>query len=46
MPVYSMTGFATAVAKLPGSDGAAGAVTVDVRSVNGRFLDLSFRLPD
>ena len=46
MPVYSMTGFATAVAKLPGSDGATGAVTVDVRSVNGRFLDLSFRLPD
>ncbi len=26
--------------------GAAGSVTVELRSVNGRFLDLSFRMPD
>jgi uncharacterized protein (TIGR00255 family) len=49
-----MTGFATASAGMggtsPGSGVAepstAGAVTVDVRSVNGRFLDLSLKLPD
>lgn len=46
MSVYSMTGYATAVAALPGPDGSAHAVTVDIRSVNGRFLDLSFRLPE
>ena len=46
MSVYSMTGFATAVAALPGPDGSTHSVTVDVRSVNGRFLDLSFRLPE
>jgi len=42
MTVYSMTGYATALAEGPLSD----AVTVDARSVNGRFLDLSLRLPD
>lgn len=36
MSVYSMTGFASAI----------GAVAVEVRSVNSRFLDLSLRLPD
>jgi uncharacterized protein (TIGR00255 family) len=36
--VYSMTGFATA--KLPTG------LTLDIRSVNSRFLDLSFKLPD
>ena len=47
MPIYSMTGYATAQ--------AAGAVTdasapprlgVEIRSVNSRFLDLSFRLSE
>lgn len=42
MPVYSMTGYATASAPGAGST----AATVDARSVNGRFLDPSFRLPD
>jgi uncharacterized protein (TIGR00255 family) len=50
MPVYSMTGYASATVGAGGSpDGAgvAGAgVTVEMRSVNGRFLDLAFRLPD
>jgi uncharacterized protein (TIGR00255 family) len=43
MAVYSMTGYANAAA-----EAAAGgaAVTVEARSVNGRFLDLALRLPD
>jgi len=43
MAVYSMTGYASAA-----SEPAAGAVAVSVeaRSVNGRFLDLALRLPD
>lgn len=49
MPVYSMTGFGSAT-RSPGADGVSGdgggAVTVDLRSVNGRFLDLALRLPD
>jgi uncharacterized protein (TIGR00255 family) len=55
MPVYSMTGFASAAGEPPSPTGSAGgpvgasasaAVTVELRSVNGRFLDLGFRLPD
>ena len=50
MSVYSMTGFAQAT-RAPAADesgaGRAGAaVTVEARSVNSRFLDLAFRLPD
>ncbi|UXH76971.1 YicC/YloC family endoribonuclease [Roseateles amylovorans] len=51
MPVYSMTGYASATA-LPTNTGetpnlgSAVGVTVEARSVNGRFLDLSFRMPD
>lgn len=51
MAVYSMTGFASAAAgtanvseDTAGSGGAQ--VLVEMRSVNGRFLDLSLRLPD
>ncbi len=53
MPVYSMTGYASA------QQGSAAATSetetksaptrrlgVEIRSVNSRFLDLSFRLPD
>jgi uncharacterized protein (TIGR00255 family) len=36
--VYSMTGFATAT--LPTG------LSIDIRSVNSRFLDISFKLPD
>jgi uncharacterized protein (TIGR00255 family) len=43
MAVYSMTGYANAAAEA--SESAAG-VTVEARSVNGRFLDLALRLPD
>ena len=38
-----MTGYASAASE-PGV--SAGAVTVEARSVNGRFLDLALRLPD
>jgi uncharacterized protein (TIGR00255 family) len=49
MPVYSMTGYASASSQA--SDDAesstdAAGVTVELRSVNGRFLDLALRLPD
>jgi uncharacterized protein (TIGR00255 family) len=50
MAVYSMTGFASATATaVPGAEDATtshSAVTVEMRSVNGRFLDLALRLPD
>jgi uncharacterized protein (TIGR00255 family) len=50
MAVYSMTGYGSAsagAAQSPenGTASAAG-VTVEMRSVNGRFLDVGFRLPD
>jgi uncharacterized protein (TIGR00255 family) len=46
MAVYSMTGYASAAAAGAAEDAAASAVSVEARSVNGRFLDLVFRLPD
>ena len=53
MPVYSMTGYANAVAGVPeGSEktvataSSTAGVAIELRSVNGRFLDLSMRLPD
>ena len=52
MAVYSMTGFALAsqgpgnAAEDPPSRTPNSAVTVEARSVNSRFLDLGFRLPD
>ena len=39
--ILSMTGFAAVAAELPGA-----SLTVDLRSVNHRYLDLSIRLPD
>src|SRR5262245_4871213 len=39
--ILSMTGFAAVAAELPGV-----SLTVDLRSVNHRYLDLSIRLPD
>ncbi|MFZ4478644.1 MAG: YicC/YloC family endoribonuclease [Rhodoferax sp.] len=53
MPVYSMTGYASAhhSAGISGSESesrntAASHLGVEIRSVNSRFLDLSFRLPE
>ncbi|MDQ2780226.1 MAG: YicC family protein [Pseudomonadota bacterium] len=43
MAVYSMTGYANAASE--GADAGA-AVSVEARSVNGRFLDIALRLPD
>lgn len=42
-----MTGFASAASEAPSGPGGNGAaVTAELRSVNGRFLDLSLRLSD
>jgi uncharacterized protein (TIGR00255 family) len=54
MAVYSMTGYASATVAAAATTSAPGetpgpsgpGVTVEMRSVNGRFLDLGFRLPD
>ncbi|MBI5278600.1 MAG: YicC family protein [Burkholderiales bacterium] len=52
MPVYSMTGYASAQqtpAPAPGHEGKpapASRIGLEIRSVNSRFLDLSFRLAD
>ncbi len=53
MSVYSMTGYAGIQQNLPASPASTEARTapgqrlgLEIRSVNSRFLDLSFRLPD
>ena len=54
MSVYSMTGYASASAGAASQADGGGATTAvtglsvsaELRSVNGRFLDLSLRLPD
>lgn len=39
--IFSMTGYASATRELPG-----GVLNVELRSVNHRYLDLQFRMPD
>jgi len=53
MPVYSMTGYASAQHSTATNNPegepknqAAGQLGLEIRSVNSRFLDLSFRLPE
>jgi uncharacterized protein (TIGR00255 family) len=53
MPVYSMTGYASVQSSAPAAEGSTDASAsptvrfgLEIRSVNSRFLDLSFRLPD
>jgi uncharacterized protein (TIGR00255 family) len=49
MAVYSMTGYATAHSggsAAPASAESQAGVGVEIRSVNSRFLDLTFKLPD
>ncbi len=47
MPVYSMTGYASVQSPDTSSEGAARPrLGLEIRSVNSRFLDLSFRLSD
>jgi len=46
MPVYSMTGYASAQQAAATGAATAARIGLEIRSVNSRFLDLSFRLPD
>ncbi|MGA0569849.1 YicC/YloC family endoribonuclease [Variovorax sp. VNK109] len=53
MPVYSMTGYASAQKGTGAAASSADSVSpatvrlgLEIRSVNSRFLDLAFRLPD
>ena len=53
MSVYSMTGYAAVQSNTSGTDTghesgqpASARLGVEIRSVNSRFLDLAFRLPD
>ena len=46
MSVYSMTGYANASSAAGAAEVGTAAVNVELRSVNGRFLDISLRLPD
>jgi uncharacterized protein (TIGR00255 family) len=49
MAVYSMTGYANAATgggQPEGGGTSRSAVSIELRSVNGRFLDLALRLPD
>jgi len=49
MAVYSMTGYATAQSGSPSpgsSESSQPALGLEIRSVNSRFLDLSFKLQD
>ncbi|MFJ2993633.1 YicC/YloC family endoribonuclease [Pandoraea sp. NPDC087047] len=45
--IYSMTGYASVTRDIAHADGVAGAsVSVELRTVNSRFLDLAFRMPE
>ncbi|KAF1021609.1 MAG: hypothetical protein GAK30_01669 [Paracidovorax wautersii] len=49
MPVYSMTGYASAqtgAASTATESAPAPRLGIEIRAVNSRFLDLAFRLPD
>ncbi|WCM94451.1 YicC family protein [Acidovorax sp. NCPPB 2350] len=50
MAVYSMTGYASTQLEASAADAENGAhlprLGIEIRSVNSRFLDLAFRLPD
>jgi len=43
--IQSMTGYASASAALP-PDGARGTLSLELRSVNARYLDIQFRIHD
>ena len=47
MSLQSMTGYASAQTTLAAEGASEGArLGLEIRSVNSRFLDVSFRLPD
>lgn len=48
MPIYSMTGYASAQTELAATSSTSSALRIglELRSVNSRFLDLSFKMPE
>jgi uncharacterized protein (TIGR00255 family) len=44
--IYSMTGYAAVSDEAVTADHALGTLSVEIRSVNHRYLDVQFRLPD
>ena len=48
MPIYSMTGYASAQSELaaPSPQAPSLRIGLEIRSVNSRFLDLSFKMPE
>ncbi|MDT8992438.1 YicC/YloC family endoribonuclease [Curvibacter sp. APW13] len=47
MPVYSMTGYASVQSTASTTEtGSSGSMGLEIRSVNSRFLDLTFKLPE
>ncbi|GLU30345.1 YicC/YloC family endoribonuclease [Trinickia caryophylli] len=45
--IYSMTGYASATREIAAAGTASGiSVSVELRTVNSRFLDLNFRMPE
>jgi uncharacterized protein (TIGR00255 family) len=46
MPVYSMTGYGSACGEGTSEGQTAPAMSVEIRSVNGRFLDLTIKTTD
>lgn len=45
--IYSMTGYASATRELTSGEGNGGvSASVELRTVNSRFLDLNFRMPE
>ena len=48
MPIYSMTGYASAQTELPSDTANSPALRfgLEIRSVNSRFLDLTFKMPE
>lgn len=46
MTIYSMTGYATAQAEVTSANGLSSTLGVELRSVNSRFLDLTFKMPE
>jgi uncharacterized protein (TIGR00255 family) len=46
MPVYSMTGYASIQLSSPNPADPSGQISLELRSVNSRFLDIVMRLPD
>lgn len=46
MSIYSMTGYASAQTDFPLASGELMRMGLEIRAVNSRFLDLSFKMPD